>query len=49
MKNGFGADNAALPAADSSLSSLETTQDGQGRRYGVKFDPALQEYVHLIG
>ena len=49
LANGFGAYEAAVLAANYTVKCIELTQDDPEHWYGVKFELALPEYIHLLG
>lgn len=49
LANGFGAYEAAVLAASYTVKCIELTQDDSEHWYGVKFELALPEYIHLLG
>ena len=49
LANGFNAYEAAVLAAKYTVKCIELTQDDSEHWYGVKFELALPEYIHLLG
>ena len=49
LANGFDAYEAAVLAANYTVKCIELTQDDPEHWYGVKFELALPEYIHLLG